>query len=46
MPKYLVQFTYSDDALADLVRKPEDRGAVLSELVERLGGKVGSGHPS
>ena len=40
MPKYLIQVTYSDDALADLVRNPEDRGAVITELFERLGGKV------
>ena len=40
MTKFLIQVTYSDDALADLVRNPEDRGAVLSELFERLGGKV------
>ena len=40
MPKFLVQVTYSDDALANLVKNPEDRGAVLTELVERLGGKV------
>lgn len=40
MPKYLIQATYSDEALADLVRNPEDRGAVLSELVDRLGGNI------
>ena len=40
MPKYLIQVAYSDDALADLVRHPEDRGSVISELFERLGGKV------
>lgn len=40
MPKYLIQATYSDEALADLVKRPEDRGAVLSELVHRLGGNV------
>ena len=40
MPKYLIQVAYSDNALADLVRQPEDRGAVISELVDRLGGKV------
>ncbi len=40
MPKYLIQVAYSDGALADLVRHPEDRGAVISDLVDRLGGKV------
>ena len=38
--KYLIQLTYSDDALAELVRHPQDRGAVISELFERLGGKI------
>ena len=42
MAKYLVQFAYSDDALAGLVRHPQDRGAVLSALSDRLGGKVES----
>ncbi|MCH7714343.1 MAG: GYD domain-containing protein [Chloroflexi bacterium] len=46
MPKYLMQVTYSDDALADLVRHPEDRAAVISELVERLGGRVEAFHHS
>ena len=46
MPKYLLQVTYSDDALADLVRHPEDRAAVISELVERLGGRVEAFHHS
>jgi uncharacterized protein with GYD domain len=40
MVKYLVQVTYSDESLATLVSHPQDRGAVLSELFERLGGKV------
>ena len=40
MPQFLIQVTYFDDALADLVRNPEDRGAVITELFERLGGKV------
>lgn len=38
--KFLVQLTYSDDALAELMRHPQDRGAVISELFDRLGGKV------
>ncbi len=46
MPKYLIQVAYSDEALADLVRHPEDRGAVISELFERLGGKVEAFHHS
>ncbi len=44
MAKYLWQITYSDAALAELVRHPQDRGAVISELFERLGGKVEAFH--
>ena len=44
MPKYLIQFSYSDAALAELVRHPEDRGAVITELFDRLGGKVEAFH--
>ena len=40
MAKYLIQVTYSDSALAELVSHPQDRGAVISELFERLGGSV------
>jgi len=42
MAKYLIQVTYSDDALAELVSHPQNRGAVISELFDRLGGKVES----
>ena len=42
MPKYLLQFTYSDDALAELIKHPQDRGEVVSELFDRLGDKVES----
>ena len=44
MAKYLIQVTYSDDALADLVKHPQDRGAVITELFDRLGGKVEAFH--
>ncbi len=29
MPKYLLQSTYNDDALAELIRHPQDRGKVF-----------------
>ena len=38
MAKFLVQLKHSDSALAELVKHPEDRGAVISEWVARLGG--------
>ena len=31
-----MQLTYSDDALAELVKHPQDRGAVITELFDRL----------
>ncbi len=40
MPTYMTQFSYTNAAAASLVKNPEDRGAVFSEQVEKLGGKV------
>ena len=40
MAKFLIQLTYSDSALAELVKHPEDRGAAISEWFARLGGEV------
>jgi len=40
MAKFLIQISYADSALAELVKHPEDRGAAVSEWYERLGGKV------
>ena len=40
MPTYMTQFSYNHQAAAALVKNPEDRGAVFSEQVEKLGGKV------
>ena len=40
MVKFLVQLTYSDSSLAELVTHPEDRGAVISEWVARWGGNI------
>ena len=42
MPKFLIQFTYDNAALAELVKNPQDRGEVLIELFDRLGGKFES----
>ena len=36
----MIQLTYADSALTDLVKHPEDRGAATSEWFARLGGKV------
>jgi uncharacterized protein with GYD domain len=40
MAKYLMQFTYTNDAMGELVKRPEDRGAMISALFDRLGGKI------
>ncbi len=40
MARYLAQVSYTSDAMAMLVNKPEDRGARLRELIERLGGRI------
>lgn len=40
MPTYMTQFSYNNEAVAALVKNPEDRGAVFREQVEKLGGKV------
>ena len=40
MLTYMTQFSYTNEAAAGLVKKPEDRGAVFGEQVEKLGGRV------
>ena len=39
MPLYMTQFAYISEAWKALVKKPEDRGKVLGELVEKMGGR-------
>ncbi len=40
MPLYMTQFSYTKEAWAALTKKPEDRGAVFSKLVEAFGGRL------
>ena len=40
MPLYMTQFAYTTEGWAALAKKPEDRGATLSALAEKMGGKV------
>jgi uncharacterized protein with GYD domain len=40
MAHYLVQVSYNRQAVADLVRVPEDRSAVVRAIIENLGGKL------
>lgn len=40
MNRYLVQASYTKEAVAALVKQPEDRSEVVRPLVEQLGGKL------
>ena len=40
MGKYLLQASYTQQGVSGLVQKPEDRTAVLQEMVSSVGGKV------
>ena len=40
MARYLAQFSYTSEAMSHLISNPQERGAVIGELFERLGGKV------
>jgi uncharacterized protein with GYD domain len=40
MPSYLVQVSYTSEAVAALVKNPQDRTAVVRKSVENLGGKL------
>lgn len=40
MPSYLVQASYTVEALQAMMKKPQDRTEVVSAAVEKLGGKL------
>jgi uncharacterized protein with GYD domain len=40
MPSYLVQASYTSQALAALVKKPQNRTETIRKSVENLGGKL------
>ena len=40
MAHYMIQVSYTSDAVSDMVNNPQDRGAVVRALVEGLGGKI------
>jgi len=44
MAHYMIQFTFTPEAWAALLRKPEDRTAAVKALLETLGGKLVSYH--
>lgn len=40
MSFYLVQASYSAQAIAAMVKKPQDRAAAVRPLIEKMGGKL------
>jgi len=40
MPSYLVQVSYTAEALAALVASPQDRSKVVAKAIKSLGGKL------
>ena len=40
MARYLAQLSYTSDTMSHLISNPQDRGAVIRDLIQRLGGKV------
>ena len=42
MPRYLIQASYTSDAVAAFVSKPQDRVAGIRAVVKKMGGKLES----
>ena len=40
MVRYLLQVSYTSQAMSSLINNPQDRGAIIRELFQSLGGKV------
>ena len=40
MARYLVQLSYTTEAMSHLINNPQDRGAVMRDLNQRLGGNI------
>jgi uncharacterized protein with GYD domain len=40
MPSFLVQASYTSEALAALVKNPQNRSEVVRKSIEKLGGKL------
>jgi len=40
MPSFLLQASYSSEALASLLKKPQNRTEVVSKAIEKVGGSV------
>lgn len=40
MARYLIQFSYTPEAIQNMVKNPQDRAAVVRGMAERWGGNV------
>jgi uncharacterized protein with GYD domain len=40
MPTYLVQASYTTDAVSALIKRPQDRTEVVRKMMEELGGRL------
>src|SRR5262245_53589986 len=40
MPLYLIKFSYTPEAWAKLIKKPEDRRETIGPLLDAVGGKL------
>ncbi len=41
MPMYLLQVSYSAEALAAMIKHPQNRGDAVRKAIEKLGGAIG-----
>lgn len=42
MTRYMIQVSYNNNAVIDLVKNPQDRSAAVRPLIEAMGGKMHS----
>ena len=42
MTRYMIQASYNNQGVVDLVKNPQDRSAVIRPLIEGMGGKMHS----
>jgi uncharacterized protein with GYD domain len=40
MPSYLLQVSYSSEAIAAMIKHPQNRGEAVRKPIEKLGGKI------
>jgi uncharacterized protein with GYD domain len=40
MGRYMIEFSYKSEAVAALVKKPEDRAVAIGELISKMGGRL------